>query len=249
MKNPFLFLLIGAGLLTSGCSTYYFSTVESYHNRIPATENGYFTTEKNGIVVTYSFNEYGGTVNYEVYNTSDNQLFIDLSKSTLVAEDFAVQHGKRASDAGSSDSANQSDTKLFVPPHSRTSFSPVLLYDLYDMRLPKQHYEKVSIGGSTVKGIVFSPENSPLMFRTYLTVVDGNDQSETVFEDLFFISRAYKVNSANNFLMSYAKQRGDIYYFSETNTTGQVLGWTTAIVVVVGVAALTGGEIVEETSY
>ena len=109
--------------------------------------------------------------------------------------------------------------------------------------------EKVSIGGSTVKGIVFSPENSPLMFRTYLTVVDGNDQSETVFEDLFFISRAYKVNSANNFLMSYAKQRGDIYYFSETNTTGQVLGWTTAIVLVVGVAALTGGEIVEETSY
>ena len=117
------------------------------------------------------------------------------------------------------------------------------------MRLPKQHYEKVSIGGSTVKGIVFSPENSPLMFRTYLTVVNGNDQSETVFEDLFFISRAYKVNSANNLLMSYAKQRGDIHYFSETNATGQVLGWTTAVVLLVGVAALTGGEIVEENSY
>ncbi len=274
MKNAIALLLIGFGLLTSSCTTYYFSTVDSYQNRIRSTENGYFSTEKNDIVVTYSFKELGGKVIYDVYNASDDPLFIDLSKSTLIAEDYAVQHSENTlsfnepeefieniADEISTDTSltsagdffgktTQSQGKLFIPPHSRTNFSPVSLYDLYNMRLPKQIYEKVRVGESEVRAALFSPENSPLMFRTYLTVVNDKDKSETVFEDIFYVSRAYRTTSSNAVLMRNVKQRGDIYYFSETNETARLLGWTAVgIATVVGAIALGEAEIVEDISY
>lgn len=273
MKNSFILLLLGFGLLTSGCTTYYFSTVESYHNRLPAAKDGYFSTTKNNIVVTYSFREYGGKVNYEVYNMSNDPVFIDLDKSTLIAEDYAIHQAQSASGPNesakvyeaiaqnlSSDTTisavnllkqfSQSQNKLFVPPNSRTNFSPVSLYDLYNMRLPKQVYNQVRVGEGSIRGIYFTPANTPLMFRTYLTVVNGKDQSETVFEDIFYVSRAYKITSSHDILMGFVKQRGDTYYFSETNENAKLLGWTiAAVAIVAGAAALSGAEVVEETSY
>ncbi len=273
MKNAFLLLLLGFGLLMTGCSTYYFSTVESYHNRLPSTENGYFSTTKNNIVVTYSFREYGGKVNYEVYNMSDDPIFIDLDKSTLIAEDYAIHQLQSVSDPVESEKVfeaiaqnlssdttvtsavnlfkqlSQSQSKLFVPPNSRTNFSPVSLYDLYDMRLPKQVYDQVRVGEGHVRGVYFTPVNSPLIFRTYLTVVNGKDQSETVFEDIFYVSRAYKASSSD-ILMGYVKQRGDMYYFFESNETAKLLGWTVVgIAAIAGAAALAGDQVVEEISY
>lgn len=236
MKKAFLFLLIGFGLLTSGCTTYYFSTVNSYHNRLSVTKNGYFPTQKNNIFVTYSFKEFGGMVNYEIYNMSADPIFIDLEKSTLIAKDYAVQQSQNASNFvesakvfgvieqnlssdttvtssfGSFKQLSLPQNKMFIPPNSRVNFSPVSLYDLYDMRLPNQRYDKVYVGENHIRGVNFTPQDTPLMFRTYITVVNGKDHSETVFEDIFYVSRAYKVTSSNNILMGFVKKRGDTYY-------------------------------------
>ena len=118
------------------------------------------------------------------------------------------------------------------------------------MKLPASAYQKVQVGGTTIKGVYFTPQNSPLLFRSYLTVVNSKTNAETVFEDIFYISSSYKTLSKNDILMRLVRERGDTFYDYEMNSSAKVLGWTAAIgLVVVAIVLAPEGEYIDTIDY
>lgn len=247
MKKLTYLLFVLSAFLFSSCNIYYYSTVSAYEQRVPQNDDGSFTTEKDDIIVTYSFVDKGGSVVYDVYNQSNDPVFVDWTKSVLIAEDHALQYSRSSgktktyqfsdiSDVVASEGQSISVEKivlpqdaLFIPPHSRVSYSPVSLCNVYNMKLPKSVYKKVQVGGTDINGVYFTPQDSPLLFRSYLTVVNGKSYAETVFEDIFYISSAYKTLSKNDILMELVRKRGDTFYIYEKSRAGKIIGWTALI--------------------
>lgn len=257
MKNPFIFFLLLASLLLPSCTTYYYSSVESYENQLVANEDGSFTTSHNDISVTYSFKDLGGKVMYEINNESGDPIFVDWSRSVLIAEDYAVQYKDNTAHFGgnvntvtyrfsNSDYVTSSGSvsgqivlpqnELFVPPHSKTVYSPMSLSRVLDVRqFPQTAFDKRVEGASEVFFITFSEKDTPLKFRSYLTIVNDRDKSQTVFENTFFIAEIVKSSSQNPLLARDVKLRGDWFSIEVVNKTTATLGWTA-----VGVAMLGG---------
>ena len=263
MKNAVILTVVSLGLLLSSCTTYYYGAVKSYDDQIPQNDDGSFTTGKNDVVVTYSFVNFNGDVVFDIFNESDDPVFVNWNKSVLVTEDFAVQNRSTPRHATTYQFSNNNQvvegadgmyvTKpqntLFVPPHSHAAHSPIALYDVYNMKLPNSAYDKINVGGTEVRGKVFDPANSPLVFRTYLTIVNDRDKSETVFENLFYISSAFKTVSQDAVLMNFVKNRGDTFYTSEINSAGKTIGWISLIGLIVAGAALAPDSYVENPVY
>lgn len=268
MKTPLIILILLLSIALSSCNTYYYGVVQSYENRVPQNDDGSFTAEKDDVFITYSFVNQGGSVVYNIYNQSEDPVFVDWGKSVLIAEDQALQYSRGTTKTKTyqfSDSSRSvqeggkgvavekiviPQDALFVPPHSRVSYSPILLYDVYNMKLPASAYQKVQVGGTTIKGVYFTPQNSPLLFRSYLTIVNSKTNAETVFEDIFYISSSYKTLSKNDILMRLVRERGDTFYDYEMNSGAKVLGWTAAIgLVVVAIVLAPEGEYVDTIDY
>ncbi|RNC64682.1 hypothetical protein [Proteiniphilum sp. X52] len=256
LKNAVLFLIVSLGLLTSGCTTYYYSTVQSYEKELLRNQDGSFRTSRNDLSVNYSFKDLGGKVVYEIHNESEDPVFVDWSRSVIIAEDYAVQlrdnnarfhgdvstttfHFSNTNYSASSGSISgrvvlpQSD--LFVPPHSKVVYSPMALSRILNLDIPAYLYRKRDIGLSSVRFINFTEEDTPLKFRSYLTIVNDRDKSQTVFEDVFFISEIIKTGSKNDLLSRDVQQRGDIFYIEIVNRNAVTAGW-----IVAGAAAVGG---------
>lgn len=263
MKNTIILFVLALGLSLSGCSTYYYAAVNSFENRLPSNEDGSYSSEKNNVVVTYSFVNLNGDVVYEIFNESDDPVYVDWNKSVLVTEDLVAGNKNLPKNTTTYQFSNDQQmiedetgeyvhvpqNTLFVPPHSRAGHSPIALGDIYNMKSPRVKYGTVNIGETKLKGLYYNPENSPLVFRSYLTIVNDRDKSETVFEDMFFISKAFKTVSKNNFLMNMMKNRGDMFYTSEINKAGKTLTWIGLIGLIAVGAAFAPEEYIENPDY
>lgn len=263
MKNSCIFFLLLASLLLPSCTTYYYLSVKSYENQLMANEDGSFTTSCNDISVTYSFKDLGGKVVYEIQNESDDPIFVDWSRSVLIAEDYAVQYKDNLARFGGnvstvtyrfsgSDYVTSSGSvsgqiilpqnELFVPPHSKTVHSPMLLERVLDVQqFPQTVFDKRVEGASDVFFITFSEKDTPLKFRSYLTVVNDRDKSQTVFENTFFIAEIVKSSSQNPLLARDVKLRDDWFSIETVNKTSATLGWIAAGVAVLGGTIWLGG--------
>lgn len=241
MKKLTYLLFVLLGFAFSSCSTYYYSTVSAYEQRVPQNNDGTFTTEKNNIFVTYAFVNHLGEVVYDIFNQSENPIYVDWSKSVLIVEDHAIQYGEKyiAGDFLSDDDDFSFSQKpvAFIPPFSRVKYSPVLLGDLYNMKLPNSAYQKIDLGDNiVVDGVHFTAETSPLLFRSYLTVVNNTTKEETVFEDIFYISTAYKTSGRVDALDRRLTQKGNTFYYYELSSSSRFIGW--AILGTISVGAL-----------
>ncbi|QXV66267.1 hypothetical protein INP83_04045 [Mucilaginibacter sp. 21P] len=138
--------------------------------------------------------------------------------------------------------ANLPKTTTFLPPHTQSSNTTVRLTRGF-IEVPDTAFHKIrmierlqdTVALTKVNTALFTPDNSPLTFRSYLTtytVADGKN-IPVVYEDKFFISRTLKTNSDPKHLKEFSNQRGD--YFINSKATGY--GKTMAVV---GAAAVIG---------
>lgn len=256
LKDAILPLIMGFGLMLSACTTYYYTTVQSYEKELPQNERGLFRTTQGNLSVTYSFKDLGGKVMYEIHNESNDPVFVDWSHSVIIAEDYAVQlrdnnvhfHGDVSTTTYHFSNSNYTASSgtvsgrvilpqndLFVPPHSKVVHSPLSLSSVLNLNIPEDLYEKCDIGYSPVRLIDFTEEDTPLKFRSYLTIVNDRDKSQTVFEDTFFISNIIKTSNRNNLLSGDVLQRSDMFYIEAVNKNATTAGW-----IVAGAAAIGG---------
>ena len=225
MKHSISLLLMVFAL--SGCATYYYSSVQSNDDTLVQAEDGSFINNDSNVVVTYSFSELNGGFIYQIENRSNDPISVDWNKSVVSVEDKVFQDVNRGRISGSMSSQNNAyvstgsfsgkvelpNERLFIPPGEKTTYTPIALSQIFNLNsIPKSSFEKGYIGVSIVKRAQFTKEDSPLVFRSYLTIINEKNHSERVIKDAFYISHVTKSKERTLGLVSTSRNQKNIFY-------------------------------------
>lgn len=247
MKN--ILILSALVLALTSCSKYQINVLSS-SNIKKDPENGKFVTENDSVKITYSFFGRNAPINLEVYNKLNEPLYIDWQRSAFITDGKAVSYasdqlhitgevsGSSIGNKNYSYSSGNIDavatlpkTVVFVPPHtgvSRTLLEVTSQFITYipDNKFAKKELPSLSISGSSLVNIAeFNTEQSPLNFRSYLSlyVLNNNGPKYTAYEHDFFVSKLINTGEEPaNFEFSQTR-RGDYFYTSKV-TTGSKVG-------------------------
>ncbi|MDR6940726.1 hypothetical protein [Mucilaginibacter pocheonensis] len=138
--------------------------------------------------------------------------------------------------------ANLPKTTTFLPPHTQSTNNSVHLTNGFlnvpDSTFHKTHmivYSRDTVALTKVKTAIFTAENSPLAFKSYITTytLTDNKMTPAAYEHKFFVSRTLNTGNNPKHLKEFNQHRGD--YFINSKTTGY--GKTMAIV---GAATVVG---------
>jgi hypothetical protein len=115
----------------------------------------------------------------------------------------------------------------FLPPHSQSSNTSVRLTKGF-LNIPDSAFHKVrmvykyqdTVNLTKVKSANFSDQNSPLRFKSYLTlyIVNGNEVKPATYQHDFFVSRSLTTTMDPKQFREFNKKRGD--YFINSKATG-----------------------------
>jgi hypothetical protein len=137
--------------------------------------------------------------------------------------------------------ANLPKTTTFLPPHTQSSNTSVHLtkgfINVPDSAFRNRNmikYFQDTIALAKVKTAIFTAENSPLAFRSYLTTFTVTDGKKTpaVYEHKFFVSRILNTGSNPKQLKEFHEQRGDYFVNSKATGYGKTMATVGAIAVV-----------------
>lgn len=211
MKNLLLPILFTSVILTSCSSVKYFYTTvkpaDDYASSINTVEIYDTSTLKNVAEVNHFFTGENGSLIIEIFNNTDEPLYVDWSKSALIANNTAQSYksdninvsasmsgttyfysdGITESYGGLSGNIHIPTNASFIPPNSKISHSPVLMSKVYYPNTT-EGYTEARIQNVKAKSIYFSERDTPLHFRSYITLVNESNTKRYVAEKEFYIS-------------------------------------------------------------
>lgn len=260
-----LYQLIILISLTSCGSTYFYSTLNSESENTWKDDDGYFITEVDSLDVIHSFKGENAPIMITVFNKSNQPVYIDWSRSAVIIDGVANSYNGSAVPLESAilnaeDELLSTRTNLdvplsipnnvtFIPPFSSIDYQTLSLANFSFEKIDNKEYQNRKMGNkkghsSTVKMLNFSISDSPLRFRSYLTLYKDKDpKSPLIVDEEFYISSLIKTKSISPSSMhSYIFDRGDMFHIkiAPNNQFGEILLGTTLLVgVVVLDAALT----------
>lgn len=236
-------ILLASILFSSCASTYFYSTVSTTDSNMIKMHNGSFLVDNDTVSITYSFNGYDVPIWMSIHNKMNKPLLIDWKKSFLIVEDVATSYSKSGgtyegfsrsygsayqtrsgwtfseSSAITQGNINMPEEVTFIPPRTRTEYEGLRVEDInYKDMLTSADYTTMSINGKgdkpkEVQGVDFSPKNSPLRFRSYLTLyAEDMPDKAFVYDQSFYISRVIKTTSNPSGLSPRVSERGDITF-------------------------------------
>lgn len=138
----------------------------------------------------------------------------------------------------------------FIPPKSKVESTPLRLSNFPFDRIPKDQYSKQKFAKSNssvvnVRVKKFTEENTPLAFRSYLSLYtadhDGGKRKYSTFESSFYVSQLIKTGNVTPASFDAGKkQAGDFFYVH--NVKGANAG------LIVGAVAIGAAGIVIEST-
>lgn len=254
-------------LVLNSCSTYYYMSFNSPEKQSATSEFESLTFEKENIKVNYSFQDLNGRVNIEVFNNSDEAVYVDWSRSSFIVD--SVSNSLQSSNAtfqgqinttiyqnrtfpmvetsGSIGGSIQIPTSsTFVPPHTKINYNPIYISQVYQLNVPKSSYRKNTVNGYNAKTIVFDENDSPLKLSAYLTIVKDKEKKSIEFKNPFYISSIIKTGQTPNEVKNIYNPSNNSY-FKKTSSAGSVVG-VVGVLGLLGVGAAFGGDDAGATS-
>lgn len=138
------------------------------------------------------------------------------------------------------------DNVTFIPPHAQSNNVPLTVtngfLNIPDSVLHKEQtglIEEFSTVPVNVKIASFTKENSPLIFKSFLTVytMQNNQPKPSLYEHEFFVSKIINSNDNPKNLTDYQLQRGDCFYISKKTGYAKFMTGVAVVAVVGGIAA------------
>lgn len=257
MKNIALFLVVIAGL--SSCRSYQMSTLSSSNTR-KIDSTGVFNLENDSLIISYNFTGDNSPVNVEVYNKLNEPVYVNWERSSLIIGDKAYSYGDDEikidgstsnissgygrkgsvfSDGTISATAKFSKNESFIPPHAKIDRTTNVLAQVGIAEIDPTLFKKKKMtyingeGQVNIKEADFSAENSPLKFKSYLTLYTLKDNQPKTFalQQDFFVSSVVKSASDPKNLIEYNNSPGNVILNAKTTGYGKtaaVVGLVTA---------------------
>jgi hypothetical protein len=247
-------------LLLNSCTAYYYSMLDSNDSNGGKNLSHDFVQENDSAVVTYCFTGENAPVAISVYNKLDEPLYVDWARSALIIDDVASNY-YQSSAIVHPDEVMPTGMPVpkgigFVPPHSRIVETPLQLSNITYKKIPKEAYSpqtfaRANNGEVTLPTCNFTEANSPLFFRSYLTLFvgdkDGKEKQHMNFQRSFYVSKVIRGGtlSPDNLLLCKNKA-GDFFFISDhkSETTG-----TIAAAIAVGAVGVAVGATISPNEY
>lgn len=230
-------------LLSSCSSTFYYSTLNTTNEYVEKVDNGDFLLETDSLWIAYCFKGAGAPMQITIFNKLDEPLYVDWGRSAMIMDSMAFSYAGESvpfygnsrtsgynlhSDGTSSYSTSlgefsgniqiKSDHTTFIPPQTMISEVPLYL-DPNFKNLDKKIYRDANMAdrydeAKKVSRADFSTSDSPLRFKSYLTLYASPDKP-MVFEQDFYMSTLVKTGISPNNLAGDIKERGDFFYIEQ----------------------------------
>lgn len=205
MKNFTFFAFIISLLLLASCKTNYYQISEIETESSLTNDENQLIYENEDLTVSYDFWSNNGKADFNIYNKTNENLIIDLTKSFLIINDKAFDYFQNRifTDSYATSvatpglwnvktvgvSSNQTvgyeeKNTMIIPPNSYKTISEYTLgNDLYsdcDYELYPSRKE--------IKTQNFNKENSPIRFSNRVSYKLGTTEANQSFENKFYIS-------------------------------------------------------------
>lgn len=254
-----IIFLLFALLSLNSCSTYYYMAFSSPERQSANSEFESFLFEKENIKVNYAFEEENGKVYVEVQNNSDEPVYVDWARSSLIMD--SISNSLQSNNAvfkGGIDAITYSEQNhrysfsqiygniggniniptamTYIPAHTKIVYNPLYLSNFYQIRLANSSYQREKLNGYNVKSILFDQNNSPLQMNLYLTVVKDKDKSTIEFKTPFYISSIIKTGLPPSQINPFRPSGNNFYYRRASGASGYVSALALLGIISAGVA-------------
>lgn len=249
---PVFIMLLGL----SSCQTYQYLTVSG--KNISQDSSWQFVAENDTVWVQYNFNGYNGPVKLSVYNKTEKPLYVDWRKSAIIimnkafsyySPDRQLEGTTLGSEMQWNNGFNTQSGSLqavikgqegidFIPPHSMKEKTSLFILNGFLEEIAPDRMKRRYIDGDRknpkVKVIDFSPDDSPVNFRSYLTFsTTGELSGDFSMEHQFYVSQLF-LSTMNPSDFPQVQDQGNKFY------TSRVSGFSKGVGVLAGVCLLTG---------
>lgn len=257
MKTVTLILGLLVALLFSSCSTYQYVGLTPLQSD---ASNHVGASLTDSLEINYSFDGNGGEIQVEIFNRSLRPVLVDKAKSSLIRAGETIPFFDNTSQISSVSHSRQSyvydrdyytttqgeirkdASILFIPPDSRVLMKgPALERSFFDFPDDKE-VEAVDVptdnGYYKTKTVLFSEEESPAIYRVFLTIIPYGKEESPVF-----MNQEFSVKKLTNTSLSpgYFTNEGESSFFiSEPTGVTTFLGGVAAMVLLVVLAAAGG---------
>jgi hypothetical protein len=197
-----------------------------------------FVVENDSLELSYNFNGQDGPIKMRIRNKLQQPMYIDWKRSALIINDHAVNYSSSkmviegslsitsydftrdlSSTWGRVNATAQLPPDLeFIPPQTYVTKKLMGVTNQTLEQLPDSIFTKRRIpitgdgpGYEIIKEAFFTARTSPLVFRSYLTVMVGDTLPRAVsYQHNFYISELIKMSNSPNVLNG--NSRGDRFY-------------------------------------
>jgi len=242
-RFPLATVILMGCFLFSGCTAYQYTSIGS---TLPHNDRMGYTYENDTVQITYNFSGQNCPVTIEVYNKLSKPIYIDWSKSAVIINNqrysywkdeasfhsnsstYEIQWVKDFSVSGTvTDGTIKRDEQIsFIPPQSKVTETRIHLKSTF---VAVNKKDAAFDGDNNGKVYAFDKDDSPLKFRSFLTLSVSNDFSEPIYtDDMFWISTI--LQTASDPAM-YPYKPANQYYVSKTTDFGKAAGWVTVMVI------------------
>lgn len=234
-------LLLFAAVVTlfSACKFYQISTLSSSNTK-KNESTGVFRLESDSLILSYSFNGENSPINIEIFNKLNEPVYVNWAKSAVISGDQAHSYledeiqiegtssslstaygrrGNMVTDGAISATAKLSREESFIPPHSKITKTSYVLKKVGMNEVEKSVFKSAvpltyadGSGQFYGKNAIFTTEDSPLKFKSYLTLYTLKDNQPRSFssEQDFYVSSVTKSAESPGQLLEFSNNRGDI---------------------------------------
>jgi hypothetical protein len=230
-------------LLLSACSTYQYMTVNS--TQLKKNDHSQLIFENDTLRLTWRLVGKGGAVTLNIYNKTDQPLYVNWKKSAFIRDEQATSlfdnnvmiQGNSAAIAYRTGAATQVQGRYaaslsvpegmdFIPPASSLSRqlpdlkrTGLLEVSLADTLQSKKLIATDGLSFTRYWQQHFGEDQSPLRFKSYMTFSLGSNNPKEFAETCsFYIGEICQTSSAPQFFALY-RQQGDQFYITTSSNT------------------------------
>jgi hypothetical protein len=248
-----LLIIFLCAFAMSGCMTYQYVTLDS---TLPKTPDGEFQIDNDTVLVTFQYMGYNCPARIKVYNKLDVPLYVDWQRSAFIVNDQTVPIGNdnsvinasqssvevKLNDTYSSSSGQIEGTIVkapqlgFIAPRSFAQSRDITLrHSIFQLDDDPGKRSRNPERGYSLRTRYFDRENSPIEFRTYLTLSTRRDLTTTFsFETPFWVDNVATSASGPHVVNN---QRYDCFYLSTATGAGVFLASAAVGIVILSASA------------
>jgi hypothetical protein len=225
MRTSILFAFVV--ILFTSCSKYQYYTLSS--DNVSKNQKQQFVAENDTCKINYNFSGVKGPISISVYNKTQKPLQVDWKRSAVIVGDSStsffepemkfsgeVERNRYGINQDVNGVIIQPESIDFIPPQSSVTKQTRWIRSKF-LKLSPAEGQEIKTASQKVKLYKFTKDHSPVVFRTYLTLI--SDDTSFHLDHSFYANELVETHSAPE---NFGQKAADRFYIKGKTDFGKV---------------------------